>query len=182
MAQCLEAEEDRGEGLVDLVVEVAGEAAPLLLLRAQDEPAAPPSLGVDSLEHAAEGRGQAVDLLGLLRGRRVVELGGLSRVDGLDALDQLLERREPPPQHEQVDEQDEDRRHGEQQELPPLAGDGQVQARGRAREEQRGTDQEHVHGHDLADQGCGFAPELHGNGVLTPYRHETGVPTMWMKS
>ncbi len=54
LGERLEAQQDGGERLVHLVVQIAGHAPPLLLLRAQDELAGAPALLVHALEQAVE--------------------------------------------------------------------------------------------------------------------------------
>ena len=91
LAQRLEAQEDRGQRLVDLVVEVAREAPALLLLGAQHQPAGPAPLVLDTAQQAAERDREPLDLFH--RGTRQHELRRrLRRVDRLDAVDQRLER------------------------------------------------------------------------------------------
>ena len=59
----LQPQQDRGERLVDLVVEVARQAAALLLLGAHGQLARAAALLLDALEQAVEGARQPVDLL-----------------------------------------------------------------------------------------------------------------------
>ena len=131
-------------------MQVAREPPALLLLSAQHEPAAALALLVDAVQHAPERGGEPVDLLGrlVLLGR--LEVGWVRRVDRLHPLDQPVERREPPAEHEDVDEQHEDDREPEQRELDALIDDREVQVRGRAGGEQRRHDHQDVRGHDLA--------------------------------
>ena len=58
----LQAQQDRGQGLVDLVVQVLGDARALLLLGADDGAAALDALLLEAGEHAVEVGGQALDL------------------------------------------------------------------------------------------------------------------------
>ena len=147
----LEPQQDRGERLVDLVVEVARDALALLLLGAQLKPAGAPALGLDPLEQLGEGVREPLDLLHRLLGG--LERGRVARVDRLDLADQLVQRAEPPLQHQDVQQQREDDRHREQREREPLVVEVQVQARRRARGEQRRHDQQEVGGDDLAAEG-----------------------------
>src|SRR5262249_3076612 len=124
--QGLEAKQDRGERLVDLVVEVTRDALALLLLRAEHEPTAAAALGLDALEEADEGGGEAIDLLHLT-GRRRIERDALRGVDALETVDQLFERGEAAAQHHDVRQQGEHDRHREERELPALALDAQVE-------------------------------------------------------
>ena len=65
LAHRLEPQQQAGQRLVDLVVEVAGDPRPLLLLGAQGgRPGAPP-LGFEAPHHAQEGELDPLDLLGL---------------------------------------------------------------------------------------------------------------------
>ena len=65
----LQAQQDRGQGLVDLVVQVLGDARALLLLGADDGAAALDALLLEAGEHAVEVGGQALDLARALCGR-----------------------------------------------------------------------------------------------------------------
>ena len=97
-AHRLEPQQQPGQRLVDLVVQVAGDAGALLLLGAQGGGPGAPALGFEAAQHAQEGELDPLDLLGLadpvdrLRQRR----GGPVEVDLLHVLDQLVERREAP--------------------------------------------------------------------------------------
>ena len=51
----VEVQQDAGQDLADLVVEVAGDADPLGLLRGEDAPAALLPLALEPVEHAVEG-------------------------------------------------------------------------------------------------------------------------------
>ena len=124
---------------------------------------------------------EPVDLLGRV-GRGELVGGRLGGVDPLDPLDQALERREAALEHPEVHAEREHDREREDQELPALVADGEVEARREARREQREGDEHDVGGHDLADQGIvasrhrGSLHEseqapLGTNGVSTPYRH-----------
>ena len=59
----LEAQQQAGQRLVDLVVEVAGDAGALLLLGLERGARGAPALGLQALEHPREGAVQARDLL-----------------------------------------------------------------------------------------------------------------------
>src|SRR5438067_3296277 len=97
LADRLQSQQDRGQRLVDLVVEVAREPPAVLLLRAQHEPTRPAPLVLDPAQEAPERDRKPLDLLD--RGARHDELGGrLRRVELLQTCDQLLERREAAPQ------------------------------------------------------------------------------------
>ena len=90
----LEAQQDPGQRLVDLVVEILGEAPALLLLRAQDGAAGLAALLLDPAQHRVEARGQTADLLGGAArhgGAREARRGEVGRVH---ARDQRLDRRE----------------------------------------------------------------------------------------
>src|SRR5439155_26390760 len=63
-----------------------------------------------------------------------------------------LERLEPPPQQERVEQESENRSHREDQELPPLPVDREVEAGGDARHEDDGRDHQEVQGQDLAQE------------------------------
>ena len=122
MGERLEAQQDRGERLVHLVVEVARQPAALLLLRAHRERAGAAALLLDALEQAVEGGREPVDLLDRIGVAELVA-GGLGGVDVLDALDQALERREAALKHPEVHAQREHDRQGEDEEGPALVVD-----------------------------------------------------------
>ena len=63
------------------------------------------------------------------------------------------ERREAALEHPEVHAEREHDREGEDQERPALVVDGQVEARSEARREEGERDENHVCGHDLADEG-----------------------------
>ena len=122
LGERLEPQQDRGERLVHLVVEVARQPAALLLLRAHHELAGAAALLLDALEQAPEGLGQAVDLLGRARRRgRARASPGCGGIDPLDPLDQALERAEAALEHPHVHAEREHDRQREHQELPALA-------------------------------------------------------------
>ena len=133
---------------------------------------------IEPSEHAAERSGETVDLLDrLIVACEVCDLG---RVDRLDLLDQPLERREAPAQHDDVHQQDQDDREREKRELEALIADPKVQVRGSCRGEQRRHDHQHVDGQHLAGKGRLVAGDPHGrNGVWTPYRQKPLAPTLW---
>ena len=143
VAQRLESQEDGGQRLVDLVVQVARQPAPLLLLRAQDEPARTAALLLDPAQQSPERDRQALHFLDARA--RQDELGRrAARVDLLEACDQRLERREAAPQEEHVDQQEEDDRPRDRAEAQALVGERQVQPGGGAGGEQHRHDQQHV--------------------------------------
>ena len=69
MVAC-EAQQNAGERLVDLVVEVVGQALALLLLRAQHRAWPSRALGLEAVEHPVEGGVEPRDLLDVAVGRR----------------------------------------------------------------------------------------------------------------
>jgi hypothetical protein len=152
LGQRLEAQQDGGERLVHFVVEVAGKAAALLLLRAHGERAGAAALLLDPLQQPVERARQLVDLLDRVLVGQVVT-GRLGGVNALDPPDQPLERGEPALEHPQVHAQRQDDRERQDQERPALVGDGQVQAGSQTRGEQGDRDEHDIGGHDLTDQG-----------------------------
>ena len=135
-------------------MEITREAAALLLLGAHDERPAAAPLILDAPEQPAERGREPVDLLDRVALLGCLEVGGLGGVDRLNAVDQLLEWREAPAQHHDVDRQDEHDRRRKQQELPALALHAQVEARRRARREQGRDDEQHIDCHNLACERC----------------------------
>ena len=103
MRERLEAQQDGGERLIHLVVEVARDALALLLLGAELEPARSPALRLDAREQVGEGVREPLDLLHRLLGG--LECRRVARVDRLDVADQLVQRAEAPLQHQDVQEQ-----------------------------------------------------------------------------
>ena len=65
LARRLQPQQQPGQRLVDLVVEVAGDAGPLLLLRLQGGRPGPPPLGFQAAHHPQEGELDPLHLLGL---------------------------------------------------------------------------------------------------------------------
>ena len=150
----LESQQDRGQRLVDLVMEVLGDAGALLLLRADDGAAALHALLLEAGEHAVEVAREALDLA---RGG-VVGLGALAgggEVDALHRLHQALQRREPALEQQRVDQHGADDREADQQQ-PLQRGDAPASV-GR---EQRGDDRRRgdeggVDRQDLGEEGSG---------------------------
>ena len=81
----LEPQQDRGERLVDLVVEVARDALALLLLGAQLQPARAPPLSLDALEQLGEGGGEPLDLLHRVL-RRLKDAGLLGSIASISRI------------------------------------------------------------------------------------------------
>ena len=151
LRQRLQPQQDRRERLVHLVVEVAGEPAALLLLRAHHELARAPALLLHALEQAPERLGQPADLLGRpLRGE--VQRPGSGRVHLLDALDQALQRAKAALEHPHVHAEGEHDRQRQHEELPALAGHLEVETGHEAGGQQRERHENDVGGHDLADE------------------------------
>ena len=129
LGERLEPQQDRGERLVDLVVEVAREPAALLLLGAHGELARAAALLLDALR-AGRGRSCARRSISSTGSARRSSSGGrLGRVDRLDLVDQALERAKAALQHPEVGAEREHDREREDQELPALV----ARRRGRAR-------------------------------------------------
>ena len=152
LGQRLQPQQDRGERLVHLVVQVTREAAALLLLRAHRERARAAALLLDAVEQAPERVREAVDLLDRL-GLAQRERWPARRGRSLDPVDQALERPEAALQHPEVHAEREHDREREDQERPALVRDREVEAGSEAGREERERDEHHVRGHDLADEG-----------------------------
>ena len=151
LGERLEPQQDRGQRLVHLVVEVAGEPAALLLLRAHHELARAAALLLHALEQPPERLGQPADLLGRpVRGE--VERPGCGRIHLLDALDQALQRAKAALEHPHVHAEREHDRERQHEELPALAGHLEVEAGHEAGGQQGERHENDVGGHDLADQ------------------------------
>ena len=137
----LQPQDDRGERLVDLVVQVLGDPLALLLLRAHDGSGSRPPLGLEPVEHPVEGRVQA---------------GHLHRL-GAPRVGPAPLGREVGPLH-RVDEVGQGMQHGDDaaaQHHERLAAIGGVQRR--VRDEQgghhRAADQQGVDGQQLPQEG-----------------------------
>ncbi len=121
-----EAELDRGERLVDLVVEVLGDLRALLLLGADDGAAGRLALVLQALEHAVEAGGERLDLLGGV----AVDLRAPARLGQVDLRHrphQALERLEPVAQQQRVEE--DDQQDGDDQQADARDGGGVLQPR-----------------------------------------------------
>ena len=105
LARRLEPQQQPGQRLVDLVVEVAGDPRPLLLLGLQRRGPGAPPLGFQPSHHPQEGELDPLHLLGLAdavdRGRQ--QRPGSAQVDLLHLLDQPLERSEATFEANQAD-------------------------------------------------------------------------------
>ncbi len=102
-AQRLEPEEQSGERLVDLVVQVAGDPGPLLLLGAQGRVRSAAALGLQPLQHLVERALEADHLLRPLCLHREVGRRGPAQVRLLHLRDQALQRLEALGQQPDVD-------------------------------------------------------------------------------
>ena len=123
--ETLELQHDAGEGLADLVVQLACEPHALVLLGGKRAATARVSLVLEAIEHRVEGVTEVGDL-----GIRPLELqppaGGV-RVDPPHHRSELLERAEDPPQQQHVDgdhQHDADSQHGGLGDLEPRAHRG----------------------------------------------------------
>ena len=86
-------QQDAGQHLPDLVVEIAGDADPLGLLRGEHAPAALLALALEPVEHAVEGADDAADL---------VVAPDLQALPGPQEVDRLHPLREPPERRERA--------------------------------------------------------------------------------
>ena len=153
-ARRLEPQQQRGQRLVDLVVEVAGDARALLLLRGERGARGPAPLGLEALEHAPEGALEPRHLLGLAApvggaaqvGARAGEVGALHLVH------QPLQGPEAALEHEHVDE---DRQRDRERRGPAparAARRGRDWVAGDAGRDHRGDDQQQVRDQDLGEE------------------------------
>ena len=88
-------QQDAGQHLADLVVQVAGDADALGLLRGEHAPAAFLPLALEPVEHAVEGGNDTPDLVAAVDGQT---LAGPQQVDRLHPLGEPFERRDRAPQ------------------------------------------------------------------------------------
>ena len=105
----LEPQRDRGQRLVDLVVEVLGDPPPLALLGLDRGPPGLPALGLEPRDHPPERAVEALDLGAVARGAPTSPLLGIGEVDLLHRRDQLVERLEAAAEQQPVTEQRGDR-------------------------------------------------------------------------
>ena len=94
----LQGEDDAGQRLADLVVQLAGDAQPLGLGGRERAAGAALALGLEAVEHVVEGRGQLAHLGGGLADRHAA--AGIVRVDAAHRARQPLERDEDAPQQQ----------------------------------------------------------------------------------
>jgi hypothetical protein len=133
-----ELEDDGGQALPDLVVELPSHAAPLALLGAQRVAGALPALGLQPLEHLVERQRQFDDLgFGAVDGDAPARL---EQVDGAHQLGEAHQRRERPPEENEVHQQDH-RQPGQQQHR--LGDDDRAADRRRRQDQHQHRDQEH---------------------------------------
>ena len=77
---------------------------------------------------------------------------GAREVDPLHHRQQPLERLEPAPQQQRVEQEGQHQRHRQHQELPALVRDREVESAGEDRDEDARRDHQQVEGDDLAEQ------------------------------
>ena len=117
----LEAQQDRRQRLVDLVVEVLRDPLALLLLRAKHAVCGLAALGLEPVEHAVErGLSRITSSASARDARRAA--ASARQVGLLHRADQPLERPQAPAQQQRVGQQRDQERHHEHGELAPLAG------------------------------------------------------------
>ena len=150
----LQAQQDRGQRLVDLVVEVLRDPGALLLLGADDGAAALEALLLDAGEHAVEGGGQALDVA---RGVRVGggALAGRQQVDALHRLDEVLERLEAVAQQQRVDQHGGDDGDADQQVALQRCEAGRLVGGEHRGDERRHGDEHRVDGQNLGQKRAG---------------------------
>jgi hypothetical protein len=107
---------DGRQRLADAVVQLAGDAQPLLLLRGQGAPCAAAAFLFEAIEHGVERFDEGCDL-----GVGVVDPGepssGIEWVDPAHESGELLQGRQRPPQQEERCRQDRDHRTHDESEL-----------------------------------------------------------------
>ena len=150
--EAVELEANAGEDLAKLVVELAGEAAPLAFLGGEGAPSAREPFALEAVEHLVEGVGEIGHL-----GHRTLDRDAAAWLGGLDAThngSQVLERLEHAPEQRDVDARDDDDANAEHNEL----GDRERRADRRRREDEGeggGQQQAGVDGDDAPEQGHG---------------------------
>ena len=110
----LEAQQDAGERLVDLVVEVLGDPRALLLLAAQHGAAGLAALLLDAGQHVVEARGQLLHLAGGPARRIRAHAGGVE-VDAVHRAHEAVHRLEAVADQQRVEQHGAEHRQREQQ-------------------------------------------------------------------
>ena len=141
----LDLQQDARQHLADLVVQLTGDPAPLVLLRRHRAHRARPSLELESLEHAIERVGEHVDLRVRPAGRGPD--AGTQEVDPAHVLGEAFQRRERTAHQGEV----EDQHHAEARHDDERLADGDRRAHRRRAEEQDRARAEQHHGVDGED-------------------------------
>ena len=153
LAGGLEPQQQPGQRLVDLVVEVARDSRALLLLGVEGGARRSPALGLEPLEHADEGAVQTGDLLRPGRRLHVTQVGaGPGEVGALHLIDEPLEGAEAPLQKDQVDRDAERDRKPEHERGLWIFAEVDVRVRRQDRGDDRGDDQHQVDDQHLGEQ------------------------------
>ncbi len=150
-AHGLEPEQQGGQGLVDLVVEVAGDPLALALLGAQGRVRGAAALGLEPFEHRVERALDADDLLGPVRDDR--RRRRLAEVGLLHLRDEILERREAAREQPDVDRDGGREREPENEADRGAVAEAAVGVRGDPRGDHGRGDQQQVHGQHLGEKG-----------------------------
>jgi hypothetical protein len=101
-------------------------------------------------------------LLHLATRRRLLEAREVSRIERLEAVDQLLERGEAAPDHHDVRQQRQHDRESEQAKLHALLLNAQVEIRRGGGSEQHRRDEKDVDQNGLAYEGAALAHRKDG--------------------
>jgi hypothetical protein len=127
---------DGSQRLADAVVQLAGDAQALLLLRGQGTPSAAAAFLLEAIEHGVERLDEGRDL-----GVGVVDPGEptsrIERVDRTHQSGELLQGGERPPQQEEGGDQHRDHRAHDESKLPER---DRCADRDRREDEQKGSD------------------------------------------
>jgi hypothetical protein len=144
----LEAQQDAGQRLVDLVVEVLGDPRALPLLPAQHRTAGLAALVLEAGEHAVEAGGQLLDLA--RRPARLVgaHAGGV-QIDLVHGLDEALHRLQTAADQQRVQQHRAEDGEREQQQAVRAGRVAQAVAGDDRRHDRGHADQQRVDGQDL---------------------------------
>jgi hypothetical protein len=152
----LEAERDRRERLVDLVVQILGDAPALALLGLDRGAARLAPGGLKAREHPVDRGLEAVGLAGVdpVAGDQLVV--GVGVVNRLHGGDQPVERDEAPAQEQPVAEQGGHQGEAEHEHLAPAERVADPRVEGERGHDRGPRDEEQVHGQYLKEQRAGL--------------------------
>ena len=170
----LELEDDAGEDLADLVVELARDPLALGLLREERFAPALAALVLEPVQHVVEGRGQRGDV-GVGAADRE-PAAGLQRLHGAHRRRQPAQRRDEPAQEQHVEDHGDDEAGDQDHGL--RAGHRKADLDGREEQQQRG-DRQHGRVGEQDTQEQGHRVQACRMGVAPP---QDRCPPPWARS